>query len=213
MSDTGLWLVVPVRSMRDGKRRLASVLGVDRRVALVRWLLARTLDTAAEFPGLSRTLVVTSCREVGVWVTRRGAGVLHESAPGDLNRALRQARSVLARRSNARMMIVAGDLPLLQVDDLRRVAEAGSDGVVVVAPDETDDGTNALCVPVQREFEFAFGPGSFSRHREHAQQVGLEIVTVRSAGLCFDVDLPTDLLRLDATIPFLRGVVLSPTRP
>lgn len=203
MSDMGLWMVVPVRSLRDGKRRLAPLLDVAQRAALVRWLLDHTLEQAAEFPGISRTLVVTSCADVSVWVAKQGIRVLEESPPRGLNGALSQARSAVASLGGSRLLVVSCDLPLLQADDLEHLATAASDGRLALAPDRSEQGTNALCVPVSHAFDFAFGPDSFSRHREQADVLGLETVSVRRRGLSFDVDLPHDLYELQATIPIL----------
>jgi 2-phospho-L-lactate guanylyltransferase len=202
--DMGLWMVVPVRSLRDGKRRLAPGLDVVQRTALVQWLLAHTLEQAAQFPGLSRTLVVTACAEVSAWVTNQGIRVLKESPPAGLNSALRQAQSTVVALGGSRMLVVACDLPLLQAADVQHVAAAASDGILVLAPDRSEQGTNALCVPAFRAFEFAFGPDSFLQHRQQAEILGLETVTIRRRGLSFDVDLPRDLPELHGVIPFLH---------
>lgn len=204
MNDTALWVVVPVRSFRDGKRRLAPVLEVGQRTALVQWLLAHTLDQTTEFPGVSRTLVVTACRDVSAWVSNLGVGVLEESGMAGLNSALRQAQAAVVARGGSRMLVVSSDLPLLQARDLQHLADAASKGVLALAPDRTDQGTNAMCLPVSRPFDFAFGPNSFLRHCERAQVLNLESVIVRRPGLAFDVDLPVDLSELDTVIPFLR---------
>jgi len=199
-----LWVVVPVRSFRDGKRRLAPVLEVAQRTALVQWLLARTLNQATEFPGVSRTLVVTACRDVSAWVSNLGIGVVEESGMAGLNSALRQAQQTVVALGGSRMLVVSSDLPLLEARDLRHLADAASEGVLALAPDRTDQGTNAMCLPVSRPFDFAFGSNSFSRHCERAHVLDLESVIVRRPGLAFDVDLPVDLLELHAVIPFLR---------
>jgi 2-phospho-L-lactate guanylyltransferase len=199
-----LWMVVPVRSFRDGKRRLAPVLEPTERAELVQLLLTHTLEQAAEFPGWSQTLVVTACREVSAWVTNRGMRVLEESGTGDLNSALRQAQATVVALGGSRMLVVSSDLPLLQAHDLRHLADAASDGVMAIAPDRADQGTNAMCLPVSRAFDFAFGPDSFSRHCERAQALHLESVCVRSRELTFDVDLPADLSELQALIPCWR---------
>jgi 2-phospho-L-lactate guanylyltransferase len=199
-----LWMVIPVRSFRDGKRRLAPVLDAGERTALVQWLLTHTLDQAAEFPGWSQTLVVTACREVSAWVNNLGIRVLEESGTGGLNGALRQAQATVVALGGSRMLVVSSDLPLLEPRHLRHLAGVASDDVLVLAPDRTDHGTNAMCLPVSRAFDFAFGPDSFSRHCERARLLDLESVFVRSRELAFDVDLPRDLSALHALIPFLR---------
>lgn len=94
------------------------------------------------------------------------------------------------------MLVVPCDLPLLEAQDLRHLADAGSAHSVGVAPDRARQGTNGLCLEPSLEFAFSFGPGSFVRHLEHVRQLGRQCVTVESAGLAFDVDNPEDLARL-----------------
>lgn len=197
-------MVVPVRSLRDGKRRLAPVLDVVQRTELVQSLLARTLHQAAEFPGLSRTLVVTGCREVSAWVSKLGIRVLEESGTSGLNSALRQAQATVVALGGSRMLVVSCDLPLVQAHDLRDLAGAASDAILALAPDRSRRGTNAMCLPVSRPFAFAFGPDSFYRHSEQARILDLESVSVRSLRLAFDLDLPLHLRELHDLSPFWR---------
>ena len=200
MDDTSIWAVIPVRSWRDGKQRLAPVLADEQRAALVQRLLAHTLEQATAFPGASRTLVVTACAEVSAWVGSLGIGVLRETSPGGLNNALRQAQDAVMALGASRMLVVSSDLPLLVGNDLRRLANAASHDVLAIAPDRADQGTNAMCLPVSCRFDFAFGPDSFARHCECAQMLGMERVIVRSPGLAFDVDLPIHLSELNQMI-------------
>ena len=65
-------------------------------------------------------------------------------------------------------------------------------------PCHRDDGTPVLSVPVEVDFEFAYGPGSFRRHAAEARQRGLALRVVRDRSLAFDVDLPDDLSMLKA---------------
>jgi 2-phospho-L-lactate/phosphoenolpyruvate guanylyltransferase len=64
---------------------------------------------------------------------------------------------------------------------------------VTLVPDRRLDGTNVLAVPTHAGFTFAYGPGSFARHRTVAQACGLPARIVRDDRLAWDVDLPADL--------------------
>ena len=46
--ESSTWIVIPVRSLTDGKRRLAPVLDPDERAGLVRRMFLRTLEAAIE---------------------------------------------------------------------------------------------------------------------------------------------------------------------
>jgi 2-phospho-L-lactate guanylyltransferase len=193
-----LWLVIPVRSLRDGKSRLAPVLDAPQRFAFNEWLLVRTLEQASRFPGLERTLVVSPCEEARARACACGARVLAEYAPEGLNQALREAQLALTGLEATRMMTVACDLPLLQTKDLRRLAGASSAGTIALAPDRTRQGTNGICLEARAAFDFSFGSNSLERHLHYVRQLGLRSTIVDSAGLAFDVDTPEDLAELRA---------------
>ena len=66
------WLLLPVKSLLRGKRRLAPLLNQFERRDLNEFFLRRTVKIAAEFPGIQRTAVIseaddtlTLARELG----------------------------------------------------------------------------------------------------------------------------------------------------
>jgi 2-phospho-L-lactate/phosphoenolpyruvate guanylyltransferase len=193
-----LWLVVPVRSLRDGKSRLAPALDAQQRRAFVEWLLVRTLEQAAQFPGLERTLVVSACNEARARASACGATVIEERAPGGLNNALRQAQLALREAGVARMLMVSSDLPLLQAEDLQCLAAASSAGAIAIAPDRPRQGTNGISLCAATDFDFSFGPNSFQRHLERLRGLDVDCAIVERTGLAFDVDVPNDLAELRA---------------
>ncbi len=193
-----VWLVVPVKSLRDGKSRLASALNPAERRALIEHLLARTLQQAAQFPGLDRTLLVSACEDARARAKSLGANVLEEHAPFGLNSALRQAQSALREHGATRMLMVSCDLPLLEAEDLRALARASSADAVALAPDRGRQGTNGVCLPISIAFDFSFGTNSFARHLDCARERNLRSTAVDRPGLAFDVDLPEHLDELRA---------------
>ncbi len=192
------WLVVPVRSLRDGKSRLAPAFDAQRRRAFTECLLVRTLERAAQFPGLGRTLVISPCNEARARAGACGATAIEERAPGGLNNALRQAQLALRDAGGAHMLMVSSDLPLLEVEDLQCLAAASAGGAIAIAPDRSRQGTNGISLCAAMDFDFSFGPNSFQRHLERAQQLGVHSAIVERTGLAFDVDVPDDLAELGA---------------
>ena len=199
-----LWLVVPVKSLRDGKSRLAPALSAEERRAFNEWLLARTLQQAVLFPGLKRTLLVSACEEACACASAQGVRILKEHTPSGLNEALQQAQRSLHELGATRMLVVPSDLPLLRAQDLGDLASA----VLAIAPDRDRQGTNGLCLDLSVRFDFAFGPNSFARHLDGARRLGLEPTIVQRAGLAFDVDTPDHLRELRT----LQGVAGPWTR-
>ena len=94
------------------------------------------------------------------------------------------------------MLVIPCDLPLLAADDLRYLVDCASAQAVALAPDRFKQGTNGICLPSASPFEFAFGPGSYQRHRSSIERLHLRAVDVERPGLAFDVDTPDDLAQL-----------------
>jgi 2-phospho-L-lactate guanylyltransferase (CobY/MobA/RfbA family) len=71
--------------------------------------------------------------------------------------------------------------------------------MVVVAPSDARDGTNALLLSPPGVIEPAFGPSSLEAHLRAAAAVGASVQVVADPELGFDLDTPDDLERLDAS--------------
>ncbi len=64
-------ILVPVRSLREGKTRLSSVLSKADRYELSRRLLINTLSVATSVVGLSSVVVVSRCKDANDIVQSR----------------------------------------------------------------------------------------------------------------------------------------------
>ena len=115
--ESPTWIVVPVRSLTDGKRRLAPVLQPDERAALVRRLFLRTLEAAA---AAGPPVLVVSPDPAALALARgHGAAGLEEPRPIGLNHALGLAAREAAGRGAGALLVVSADLPDLEAADLR----------------------------------------------------------------------------------------------
>lgn len=121
-----------------------------------------------------------------------GARFLPETGEAGLDFAAADGISQLAELGYDRVIVVHSDLPLVR--DLTWLAE--TDGVIIV-PDRSGQGTNAISVPASAGFRFAFGPGSCERHQAESRRLGFEPeVVVDLDGISADVDEPEDISRL-----------------
>ena len=192
------WIVIPVRSLTDGKRRLAPVLDPDERAGLVRRMFLRTLEAAIE---AGPPVLVVSPDPAALTLARdRGATGLEEPRPVALNHALELAAREAAARGATALLVVSADLPDLGAEDLRAMLPpqpaapgAPADAVVRLAPDEAGIGTNALFVRPPGLLSFEYGETSCRRHLEQARARGARVERVDRPGLGFDLDTPDDL--------------------
>jgi 2-phospho-L-lactate guanylyltransferase len=176
-------VLVPVKAFADAKVRLADVLAPAAREALARTMAEAVLRAAAPLP------VTVVCDDEGVaeWARAHGAAVAWTPGQG-LNGAVQAGVDGLRDAGTAQVIVAHADLPFAA--DVTALAWFAG---VTLVPDRRDDGTNVACVPVASGFTFAYGPGSFARHRAEARRLGLPLRILRDPALGWDVDNPVDL--------------------
>lgn len=180
-------VLIPVKSFRAAKGRLANALDAGDRRDLAQRMASTVVAAAAPL----RAWIVCDDHDVAHWACSVRAGVIWRPVSG-LNAAVTAGVDYLAARDFLTVVIAHGDLPL--ATELGWVAEF--DGVTVV-PDRRGDGTNVLAVPTNAGYRFAYGPGSAERHRAEAARLGLPERTVVDEELGWDVDTPDDLTVFD----------------
>ncbi len=148
-------VLVPVKAFAHAKLRLAPALDPDARIELAQRMAATVLRAA----GSLATAVVCDDEAVQAWAHDHGAEPVWTPGLG-LNGAVEAGIAHLAGRGFGRVVVAHADLPL--ATDLAWVADF--DGVTLV-PDRHGDGTNVACVPTGTGLRFAYGAGSFARHR------------------------------------------------
>ena len=176
-------VLVPVKSFRRAKARLAPSLDPGRRAALARHMAGRVLAAAAPLP----VAVVCDDEDVADWAAALGALVLAEPGRG-LNGAVETGVAALGAAGAEEILVTHADLP--EAEGL--AALAGHGGITLV-PDRREDGTTVACIPPGAGFRFSYGPGSFTRHCAEADRLGLGLRVVRDPALRADVDLPSDI--------------------
>lgn len=176
-------VVVPVKAFRAAKVRLATALDPPARAALARQLAGVVVAAAAPLP----VVVVCDDDEVRTWARSAGAEVVWCPGRG-LNGAVADGVAALRADGVDTAVVAHADLPL--ATSLAWVADFAG---VTLVPDRHHDGTNVVAVPTGAGFVFAYGRGSFARHRAEAVRRGLPLRVVDDPALGWDVDLPRDL--------------------
>ena len=188
--------VVPINRLAAAKSRLALALSGAGRRELALWMAGRVLGAVARSGAVDAIAVVSPDDEALAWARGYGAIPIAQEH-GGLNAGLALAREhALARGADA-LLVLLGDLPRLTPGEVARLVSAGEQAEaahsVVLAPDREGQGTNGLLLRPPDLLPFAYGPGSFARHRAIARAFGVEPLIVASPGLAFDVDTPADL--------------------
>ena len=189
-----LWAIVPVKSLRRGKSRLAGVLSDKERSALNIDLLLRTLHCLQTVPKIDQVLVISYDPEVLAKARESGAMTVQEGKRTNLNNALRQA-TIAAKAYNAKkIIIVPADLPFINKKDVEEfIAQEGKPPEIIISSDRRSDGTNALFINPIGIFEYNFGEWSFKKHVEQAEQKKINVKIKNIESFTFDLDTPEDL--------------------
>lgn len=180
-------VLIPLRSLREGKMRLSSRYDAEVRAKLIESMAHKVVMAAQDLD----VLVVYDSPEVEPWAKERDAMTLRPDAPG-LNRAISAGRDHLRALGYARIVIAHADLP--HAVDLRIANE--KNGITIVA-DRHRDGTNVMSLPTGIDFTFAYGPGSFRSHLDISRRLGIEPLVLDDPLLAWDVDHPDDLADSD----------------
>lgn len=174
--------LVPVKSFRAAKARLAGVLSPDQRIELATWMASRVLVAARPLP----TFVACDDDDVAEWAEAAGAHVLWGPGLG-LNGAVDHGVSTIAGKGHDHVVISHGDLPLAH-----RLDAIARDGEIVLVPDRRLDGTNVLSRPCSVELPAAYGGGSYRAHLHAALATGAPVTVRRDARLSIDIDTVAD---------------------
>ncbi len=176
-------VLLPLRSLRRGKLRLAEALNEAERAVLIETMATTVVAAAHDLD----VFIIHDDADVAAWAQDRGATALRPPTLG-LNEAVSFGRDHIRDAGYTKAIVAHADLPRAQ--DLR-VCVTGHP--VAIVPDRHGDGTNVLCVDTSLDFTFAYGPGSFVNHQQIARDLGIEPHIVDAPDLAWDVDHPDDI--------------------
>jgi 2-phospho-L-lactate guanylyltransferase len=190
------WVVVLIKDFDSAKQRLRPALGPKERRALAQRNAQLAVQAAAAG---DRVLVVAGDDEVAELARTWGAEVLLEPSQEGQNVAAARGLARAVEGGADAVLLLSSDLPLVTVDSVREVLEAGSriKGPVVVAVRAVGrGGTNALYLRPPGAITLHFGADSLAKFRDEAERSGVKFVVHDSDAMALDLDEPGDLARL-----------------
>ena len=121
---TGTWAVVPVKELGGAKQRLSSCLSPEERRALATIMLEDVLQALSAVRELAGMLVVTVDPVAASLAGRHGARIVTEAAREGHTGAVAAAQRLLARKGEAAMITMPGDIPRLSSAEIAATLEA-----------------------------------------------------------------------------------------
>jgi 2-phospho-L-lactate/phosphoenolpyruvate guanylyltransferase len=212
---TDVVAILPVKTFSRAKRRLGDAVGGGERRALAAAMLGDVLAALEAVPAIAEVLVVTG--EAGAVDAARRAHATVMADPDETGQSAAAARGIARalERGAERVLLVPGDCPALDPDEVSRLlARGGAPPHVVIVPDRHGSGTNAMLLAPPDAVAPAFGAGSLARHAARAHAAGAAVKVCELPSLGLDVDTPDDLAALRAALaahphaaPRTRGVL------
>lgn len=189
--------IVPFRSLQGGKNRLAPHLENGARPAFVEAMLKDTLKSLRNCEAVDRVMLLSNDCEAAAMA--RAVGVTAIAEPqgcSGLNPVVQITARELGSQCN-NLLIVHGDLPLLQPEELMQLLEAHAsvncEPKLTIAPDRHGSGTNCLLVSPPAAMRFHYGTGSLAKHLAFAEKHNIESQVIDLPGAGLDIDEIADL--------------------
>lgn len=188
-----LWAIIPIKSLKDGKTRLAGILSESERAALNRSMLMNLLKTVKDCEKITGVLIVSHDPEIEALAKSYSLEYLEESPPYSLNQAVAKGCQYAESLGATEVLILPADLPLINTESIQSILEKDDDPpIAVIAPDRRGEGTNSLLLNPFENFPFQFGTNSYEIHQKIAISRKFQVKTVIEPGMELDLDLPED---------------------
>jgi 2-phospho-L-lactate guanylyltransferase len=194
MGRSGTWAVLPVKTFRLAKQRLAGILAAHEREELAGAMAEDVLRVLAASPDLAGILLVSGDPQARRLAARHGARLLLDEEDRGHTAASSLGARTLAQEGAAGMVQVPADIPLVTREDIGALlAVQGGAPSIALAPARDERGTNAVACSPADVMPLCFGGDSFIAHLGRARAHGIEPQIVRRPGLALDIDTPDDL--------------------
>ena len=117
--------------------------------------------------------------------------------PGSPDSLLHDGQQHLHAHSDTGLLTISADLPLLTVEDIQALVQAGEHSQVVLAASNDGTGTNALLTRPPLVLPYLFGPDSLPTYVQTAREYNVSYQRLSRPNLAWDIDTPADVQQLE----------------
>ncbi len=188
--------ILPLKDLVEAKSRLSGLLRPAERRSLAQAMVEDVLSTLVNHPQISAVTLVSDDPSSALLANNYGIEHMPEAALGcrGLNPVITKTSRLLAERDDQSIVVLHGDLPCLNGDDISAALKVlQENNGLVIGCDRHGVGTNLLAFNTMNLPEFAFGVGSCASHRAWAELEGVPVHILHREGIGLDIDEPQDL--------------------
>lgn len=201
-------ILIPVKNLANAKQRLGDVLDQSTRTELAHAMLADVLQAVLEH-GREDVSLVTSDPFGLEQASRHGFEVIPDTANTSETDAIEMATRACVARGVERTLVIPGDIPLIEADDLATIFEHAPAQGSVLVPSSDKRGTNAVLRTPSDLFPLRFGNDSFQPHLQAAIATDASCVVLSLPRIGLDIDNAQDLRDFAAHPGQKRSQVLA----
>src|SRR5437016_1290849 len=190
-------LLLPVKDLRNAKKRLIGVLTPEERFSLAETMLADTVRAVQGVRRIEKVFVITNYAPAMQLAEENGWEILREEQQISESHSVDAASKLCEQNGVSGLLRLPLDLPLIQSSDIDELlaVECQAPSLVIV-PSSDGTGTNAILRTPPTLFPSHFGTGSFAKHLAEAESSHAQVIVRRNARLEMDVDDEADLRAL-----------------
>lgn len=197
-----LAVVVPMKPLAMAKQRLRPAVGDAARQRLAGAMLVHVLHIVQDSGVADVAGIVSDDPGVLALAAQYGFAAIADNPIAGYNAAVQRASTWAQAHDAHALLILPSDLPLLTTADIQTIVGLiDTPKGIVIAPDASKTGTNALLLRPPHLIKPQFGPHSFQRHCQQAARLGCPPIIYHSPTLAHDIDSPSDLAFLRSRNP------------
>jgi len=189
-----LHVIIPVKKLDEGKKRLSTLLSVSQRRVLSLCMLQDVLDAVVGSEKVTTSVVISPDQDVLKLAELKNFIPLKEDCQKGVNIAVKTANDFCANLGALSTLILPSDIPLVQPIDIDTIIDSSrSTNSVVVVPSLRMDGTNALLRNPPNVINTFYDENSYQMHVDTAKKKGVEVSVIKPARVMLDLDVVEDL--------------------
>ncbi|MGQ9468769.1 MAG: 2-phospho-L-lactate guanylyltransferase [Nitrososphaerales archaeon] len=188
------FVAIPVKALKDAKRRLEVILRPEERRLLCIAMLRDVLK-AVNISRYVEKVVIISCDQTILKLARKMRAIaFDEGESRGLNSAIERIARFCADEGAKSMLVLPIDIPLVKNDDIDNIIQKSHLRSIVISSSMDGKGTNALLMNPPTAIKLKFGINSFKAHINEAIANGIQYKIYRSPRVALDIDTPRDLI-------------------
>jgi 2-phospho-L-lactate/phosphoenolpyruvate guanylyltransferase len=190
-------ILIPVKNLANAKQRLGDVLDQSTRTELAHAMLGDVLQAVVEYAREDVSLVTNDPFALE-GASRHGFEIIPDTTNTSETDAIEMATRVCVSHGVVRTLVIPGDIPLIEAEDLATIFEHAPAHGSVLVPASDKRGTNAVLRSPSDLFPLRFGNDSFQPHLQAAIATDASCVVLSLPRIGLDVDNAQDLRDLAA---------------